>query len=60
MATKRITDLTEAASVDDTDYVVIDSTTNGTQKLPVSSITPTVTVTDDGNGNITVTIGGTT
>ena len=58
MATKRITDLTATSTVDDTDYVVLDSTTNGTQKILVTSLTPTVTVSDDGDGNVTVTIGG--
>lgn len=58
MATKRITDLTATSTVDDTDYVVLDSETNGTQKILVTSLTPTVTVSDDGDGNVTVTIGG--
>jgi len=59
MADTRIIDLPEAETLDSATYIAVDSSAGGTKKVPVVALGDKVTITDDGAGTVTLTIGGT-
>lgn len=57
MAEKRVSALTQATEFADDDYLLIDSESLGTRKISKDILADQMSVTDDGQGNITITIG---
>lgn len=57
MADTRVTGLTQASELANDDFFLIDSTSLGTRKISKDILADQMSVTDDGQGNITITLG---